>query len=278
MDIERYLHRIGLKSVPATAEGLRALQTAQMQAITFEDIDPLLGVVPDVTLEGIYEKTVVQGRGGYCFELNSLFGAALAALGFQARRVMARVRNGAPQGAQRSHLAWLVDVEGEEWLADTGFGGSGASVPLRTAERDTQAAPSGDYRLREDEAAGELVLERGTPEGWLSLYGFDRVPVLDADIAAANFVCARWERAPFSGNLMLSRHRADGRVSLLNTALRVENREGVTRSVVASPGALHEAMTELFALPLDRATTDAIWARLEALGHLADADGGTAGG
>lgn len=268
MDIERYLQRIGLESCEASAEGLRALQAAQMQAVTFEDIDPLLGIVPDVGLAGVFDKIVVGGRGGYCFEVNTLFGAALAAFGFDARRVMARVRNGAPQGAQRSHLAWIVRIEGEEWLADTGFGGSGASVPLRLAMRDVQPAPSGDYRLRADEEAGETVLERRTPDGWFSLYGFDRVPVRDADIEAANFVCARWEKASFPHNLMLSRHRPDGRVSLLNTALRVETRDGVEKSVVASADALHGAMTGLFGLPVDRAMSATIWRRLETLGHL----------
>ena len=192
----------------------------------------------------------------------------MAEAGFSASRVMARVRNGAPQGAQRSHLAWVVDIDGEEWLADTGFGGSGASVPLRIAERDIQPAPSGDYRLREDETAGETVLERRTPEGWFALYGFDRVPVRDADIEAANFVTARWEKAPFSSNLMLSRHREDGRISLLNTALRVENRDGVTKRAVMSRDEMQRVLVDDFALPVDDVMADAIWRRLEACGHV----------
>jgi N-hydroxyarylamine O-acetyltransferase len=271
MDIDRYLERIGLEGCDATAGGLRALQAAQMRAITFENIDPLLGIVPDVSLAGVEDKLIARRRGGYCFELNTLFGAALSAFGFRAARVMARVRNGAPQGGQRSHLAWIVTLDGEEWLADTGFGGAGASVPLRIGARDVQAAPTGRYRFAEDEAAGELVLERETPEGWFSLYGFDRVPVRDADIEAANFVCARWEKAPFPANLMLSRHREDGRISLLNTALRVENRACVTKSVIGSLAQLHETLAGEFALPCDRDMVAAVWRRLEVLGHLEEA-------
>lgn len=269
MELRDYLKRTGLDGVEPTAEGLRALQEAQMRAITFENIDPLLGVVPDVSPDGVVDKLLRRGRGGYCFELNTLFGAALAHAGFDAGRVMARVRNGAPKGAQRSHLAWVVDIGGEEWLADTGFGGSGASVPLRIAERDVQRAPSGDYRLREDAEAGELVLERRTPEGWFPLYGFDRVPVRDADIEAANFVTARWEKAPFPANLMLSRHRSDGRISLLNMAFRVENRDGVTRSEIGSIGEMQGVLVGDFGLPVDDAMTDAIWKRLAVCGHVA---------
>lgn len=268
MDFDRYLERIGLEGCDATVSGLRALQSAQMRAITFEDIDPLLGIVPDVSLAGIEDKLIARGRGGYCFELNTLFGAALSAFGFQAERVMARVRNGAPQGAQRSHLAWIVTLDGEEWLADTGFGGAGASVPLRIGARDVQAAPTGRYRFTEDGAAGELVLERETPEGWISLYGFDRVPVRDIDIETANFVCARWEKAPFPSNLMVSRHSEDGRISLLNTALRVENSSGVAKTTIGSLAKLHETLAGAFALPCDRDMATAVWTRLEALGHL----------
>lgn len=268
MDMAGYLRRIGLDRCEPTMEGLRKLQSAQMRSIVFENIDPLLGKVPDVSLPAIFEKIVVSGRGGYCFELNTLFGAALSASGFEAARVLARVRNGAPRGGQRSHLAWIVRVDGEDWLADTGFGGAGASVPLRTASRREQEAPTGLYRFVEDAEAGELVLERKTPEGWHALFGFDRVPVRDADIEAANFVCARWEKAPFPSNLMMSLHRGDGRVSLLNTALRVESRDGIVKTSLHSEEDLHAVLDSEFGLPAAAGLAPAIWRRIEALGHV----------
>lgn len=266
-DLDLYLQRIGLDRVEPTAKGLQALQAAQMRAIAFENLDPLLGFVPDVTPAGAFEKLVARERGGYCFELNTLFGAALAAAGFEATRVMARVRNGAARGAQRSHLAWIVLADGGEWLADTGFGGPGTSVPLDLASREAQSAPTGRYRFVDDASAGEVVLQRETAEGWFSLFGFDRVTVHDVDVEAANFVCARWERAPFSSNLMVSRHALDGRISLLNTTLRRETPAGVTKSTVASPAELHETLSSDFGLPVDEAMTAAIWDRLAALGH-----------
>jgi len=268
MDMDSYLHRIGIGGCEPTLEGLRTLQSAQMRSITFENIDSLLGKVPDVSLPGIFEKTVLAGRGGYCFELNTLFGAALSATGFEAVRVLARVRNGAPRGGQRSHLAWIVTIDGEEWLADTGFGGAGASVPLRIASRDVQEAPTGRYRFVDDAEAGECVLERETSDGWFALFGFDRVPVRDADIESANFVCARWEKAPFPGNLMLSLHRDDGRVSLLNAALRVENRDGIVKSTVASEAELRAVLSDRFQLSAAVDLAPAIWRRLAALGHV----------
>ena len=89
MDLDRYYRRIGIDKPSPDAAGLRRLQSGQMNAVTFENIDPLLGIVPDVSLEGIFDKVVGRGRGGYCFELNTLFGAALKETGFEASRVMA---------------------------------------------------------------------------------------------------------------------------------------------------------------------------------------------
>lgn len=268
MDLDRYYRRIGIDRPSPDAPGLRRLQSAQMDAVTFENIDPLLGIVPDVSLDGIFDKLVERGRGGYCFELNTLFGAALEETGFDARRIMARVRNGAPQGANRSHLAWIVTVGGEEFLADTGFGGSGTSIPLPLASREVLQAPTGRYRFTEDEAAGELVLEREMPDGWYSLFGFDRVPVRDADIEAANFVTARWEKAPFPSNLMLSRHTQAGRISLLNTALRIEGADGVTKRTIGSADEMQAVLSADFALPVDAPLAADIWRRLEACGRI----------
>lgn len=100
-DLAAYLARLGLAAPAATAAGLAGLQQAQLRAIAFENLDPLLGRLPDLAPDALMRKLVAGRRGGYCFELNGLFGAALA-----------RVRNGAPEGGARTHLAWIVTIEG----------------------------------------------------------------------------------------------------------------------------------------------------------------------
>jgi N-hydroxyarylamine O-acetyltransferase len=262
MEIERYFERIGLAGCDSDTEGLRAVQSAQMRSITFENIVTFLGDVPDIAPEAIFRKLVVDDRGGYCFELNSLFGAALDAIGFKASRVLARVRNGAVRGGARTHLAWVVTIAGEEWLADTGFGGPGAAAPLLMGTAQAQQTPSGRYRLREDEIAGENVVERETANGWFALYGFDRAPVADADIDAANFLCARWEKAPFPSNFMASRHTADGRVNILNRTLRVERAGETSSQKLGTQAELYDVLAGEFGLAYPRETASAIWERL----------------
>jgi len=265
-----YLARIGLDRIDASADGLDALVKAQMASIPFENIEPLLGTVPDLSPQALWRKLVTERRGGYCMEQNALLGEALDALGFAARPFLGRVRLGAPTGRQRSHYAWIVDLGGREFLADAGFGGPGAHgiVPLDGAGAE-HAVGGRTFRLRADDATGETVLERLQPEGWFALYGFDRVPVTTHDVEAANFVCARWEKSPFPAHLMLSLHRDGGRAAMFDTALTLESAAGVERRTLDSTDEFAAVLDGVFGLQLDRVTADAVWSRIG--GSLSDA-------
>lgn len=260
-----YLKRIGLAGTEpaADAAGLALLQTAQMQAITFENIDTLLGRVPDLDPEALWQKLIHDGRGGYCFELNGLFAMALDHFGFSARPLLARVRMGAPKGGPRSHHAFIVSAGEREYLADTGFGGPAPAAPLPIDRNVVQQVAGVDFRIRWDDATGEEVLERRTGEGWLSLYGFDRAPVAAPDYEVANFVTARWEKSQFPTTLMMTRLTPDGRMSLRNRALRVIGPEGPTEErEITSAEDLAQVLRGPFQLRLTEDQIAAIWARI----------------
>lgn len=261
-----YLERIKLAECPPTLAGLKRLQFAQMRQIAFENVAPYLGSVPDLSPEAIWEKLVTGGRGGYCFELNRLLGAAMAAIGLAIRPVLGRVRMGAPVGGPRTHLAWIVSVDGGAWLADAGFGGPGPVEPLSLDEDQAQTIRGIGFRVRPDPESGERVVERATETGWFALYGFDHVPVPDVDVEAANFLCSRWSKSPFPANLMLHRVTDAGRVSLLNKTVRNARGEETEVSVIGSLAALEACLADKFALRYDGNTVQAIWDKLRADG------------
>jgi N-hydroxyarylamine O-acetyltransferase len=263
-DLATYLGRIGIGEIAPTAEGLQQLQFAQMRTIPFENITPLLGDVPDLAPETVWQKLVLSGRGGYCFELNGLFGRAIEAAGFAATPVLCRVRLGAPAGGPRSHLAWIVTIDGREWLADAGFGGPGPTAPLVLIDDEAQETGGIRFRIRPDPATGESVVERQMSEGWFPLYGFDRGPVFDPDIEAANFVTARWDKSPFPTHLMVNITRPDGRASLFNTAAKIDKPGKVEEWIIGSGSELHGVLADLFGLACDPAITAAVWKKTEA--------------
>jgi len=242
--ISDYLARIGQRPAAPSPAALGALQAAQLAAIPFENIDPFLGILPDLDDRAIWHKLVTRRRGGYCLELNALFGTALRALGYEATPVLGRVRMGAPRGNMRAHLAHVVRFGATRYLADAGFGGPAPEAPLAIGAEGEQPDRLGRFRLRSDAETGETVLERHTAEGWFGLYGFDGVEVTGPDLVAANFVCARFPASPFPNHLMLNRVTAEGRSSLFD--LQLTTPQG--RRTIASQADLARVLADAFTL------------------------------
>jgi len=270
-DLGAYLQRIELFNCRPTLAGLKRLQFAQMRQVAFENVAPYLGSVPDLSPEAIWEKLVTGGCGGYCFELNRLFGAAMAAIGFSIRPVLGRVRMGAPVGGPRTHLAWIVSLGSRTWLADAGFGGPGPVEPLGLDEDGAQTIRGIGFRVRSDPESGERVIERATETGWFALYGFDQAPVPDVDVEAANFLCSRWSKSPFPANLMLHRVTDAGRISLLNKTMRNVRGKETEVSVIGSLAGLEDCLVDGFGLRYEGNIVQAIWDKLRAKGDEATA-------
>ena len=124
MNIDKYLDRIGLKTAPKTdLSGLQLLQSNHLYNVPFENLDIHIGRTIILDYQRIYEKIVQQKRGGFCHELNGLFYLVLCELGFDAKRISARVINDQNlPGHEYGHMTILVTIDGEEWLTDVGFG------------------------------------------------------------------------------------------------------------------------------------------------------------
>ena len=94
-DLDAYLPRVGgARALAPSLEGLVDLHRAHCAAIPFENLDILLGRPIALDLPSLQAKLVQGGRGGYCFEQNTLFQAALEALGYRVTALAARVRVG----------------------------------------------------------------------------------------------------------------------------------------------------------------------------------------
>jgi N-hydroxyarylamine O-acetyltransferase len=164
IDLDAYLERTG--AAPPLAPGreaLVALHRAHCAAIPFENLDLLLGRGISLDLAALEAKLVRGRRGGYCFEQNTLFRAALEAMGFRTTALAARVRVGTTEVRPRTHMLLRVDLPEGPFLADVGFGGDGLVHPIPLAEgRENWVGPTG-HRLRRE---GDLwVLQGGQGAG-----------------------------------------------------------------------------------------------------------------
>jgi N-hydroxyarylamine O-acetyltransferase len=262
-DLSKYLDRIGLRLPGTGRAGLSAVHRAHMTGIPFENIEPLLGKVPSLDPAELFDKLVTRKRGGYCFEHNGIYAAALRALGFEITPVLGRVRNGAREGGARTHQAHLVALDDGLWLTDVGFGGHSPLAPLPVRFGHEYDAPNGRYRFVEDMQSGETVLERLSGEDWVALWGWDDYPVRPVDIEAANVVTACWDKAPFSSNLMAAFHGPQGRVTLFNRACSRGLPPDLDTRILDDAEALGAVLAGDFALDLSPDEVARIWAKIE---------------
>ena len=101
-----YLQRLGYDTPPApTLQTLRDLQLRHVCTFAFESLSTLLRQPVPIDLASVERKVLLDGRGGYCYELNQMFLALLQELGFDARGITGRVVMGGPADARtaRTH-------------------------------------------------------------------------------------------------------------------------------------------------------------------------------
>jgi N-hydroxyarylamine O-acetyltransferase len=222
-DLDAYLFRVGYEGPRKPClEVLEELHVRHAGSIPFENLDVRLGRPILLDLSSLQAKMVAGRRGGYCFEQNTLFSAALRALGFGVETLEARVR---PPGAEtvlpRTHMVLRVVVDGRPWLSDVGFGGDG---PLRPVPLDGEPSsqPGGVYRVAAEGALQVLQLDRGS--GWADLYAFGPVPALPVDYEVANHYVSTHPGSTFVRSLTVqvsrpeARHFLRGRRYVVRTA------------------------------------------------------------
>jgi N-hydroxyarylamine O-acetyltransferase len=211
LDLDAYLDRLGLSGRPGLAE----VHLAHACSIPFENLDPHRGVPVSLDDDALARKLVSGGRGGYCFEQNLLFKAALEQLGARVEMMLARVRAGAPPGTirPRTHLVLRVEAEGAVWHADVGFGVGTLLQPIPFGAGGVFEQAGWSYRVVDDGPL--LVLQTDDGSDWRDLYALHPEPVPFIDVETSNWYTATYPTSPFVTGLMVTTHHRDGtRVSL----------------------------------------------------------------
>ncbi|KMS59760.1 arylamine N-acetyltransferase [Novosphingobium barchaimii LL02] len=268
MDLDRYLGRIGLVARPSAGpEAIAALQSAHRLAIGFENLDVMLGRPIRIDARSVFDKIVVNGRGGYCFEQNRLFGDVLSALGVANRPLLARVRLGLAHDVipPRTHVCLLAAIAGGEWLVDAGFGGSDlAPLPLEDGA-EAHTVDGARHRLRRTGARGSLegewLLERAGPvcatDGraaahgdWQAQYTFDLAQVVPGDLEQANHWTSTRPDTRFTSLHVASIPLIGGFASMVDRDLTVHGPNGTERRVMADAADYARTLCEVFRIAM----------------------------
>ncbi len=259
-DADAYLARIGMqRPTKLTKEYLDALVFAHQCTVPFENIDICeRGKSVSIATQDLYNKIVVNKRGGYCFELNGLFVLLLRALGFDAYSCPCRVMMGPASEKEPGpvmHRGTIVNLDGKKLFCDVGFGGPmpHGSVEIVDGVKQIQRGDTFwfdrideywwilkreavDPETGEQTAANTLCISTGKWE-----------PV---DYLFANQACSEGPEAFFGKMAMVNLCYEDGHASLNDHTLTVmQNGERIVREI--SKDELYDVLAEYFNLVVE---------------------------
>lgn len=242
--VEVYFERLELiRPTGNDLEALNRLLFAQLTHIPFDSLDVWgAGSCPSLVLDDIFRKIIDGGRGGYCFELNTLFRALLNAVGFDAYQVIACILNpdGTPQPP--AHNVILCNLDGKRYFLDVGYGGP---VPYQAMEL-TEGVQNGFLLKHEN---GVWFIYRATEEEQRPLTCFRDVPASINDLIPLNFYISQRPDSHFRHLIHLSKRNPDGSVYGLNgTEFKIHTSDEVTVREVTSIEEVKQIMLTYFGM------------------------------
>lgn len=261
MDSERYLSRLNIDpgTVTAEYETLERLQNAHVRSVPFENIaitgDPsgtFAGSGVSLDAASLFEKIVERQRGGFCYELNGLFGWLLEEFGFDRRQVAGRVLTG--DGEARppaNHLTNIVTLD-RRYIVDVGLGLPPARRPLPFDGESRRDETGVEWRLTESgrpDADYQTEFRRPDDEEWIARYVFrDQERQIEYVAATCEYLTTAPE-SPFTGEPFVTIATDSGHLKLKNgTLVRTEN--GETREVAVADDEWPAMLESEFGIPV----------------------------
>ncbi len=250
MNVNHYLERIKYSGdLEASLKTLTLLHQSHLRTVPFENLDIPLSRNIELSLPKIYQKVVNERRGGFCYELNSLFCWLLRELGFEVSMLSAQVFDGEAFGSKFDHLFLLVHFADQQVLADVGFGDSYDDPLIFDESVQTQASRT--YQIK---AQGDMftLYQLRDDDTFVPQYQFTRQTFQLADFAA---MCVYHQTAPesiFTQKQVCTLLTSSGRVTLANGYLiitDVENNEKI-KTVIKSEAEYRHLLKTHFEMEL----------------------------
>ncbi|KAF9155812.1 N-terminal acetyltransferase [Linnemannia schmuckeri] len=241
-----------------TLATLQELQTRFVTTIPFETLSlrttASRGV--DISLEGIYDRMIVQKRGGWCFSLNRLGYELLLGLGFRTQFTIGRVckplkptdpLNYSAKTHRVSIVRFLDEATGSDtkYLFDIGFGNS-SQLPIQLKEGATIEFKGHIRRMStrtHNQAQPEILgnspfvmwcFEEYLPaeDTWVPCYVFTEQQFYENDCQVANFYTCYSPASVFFKAFWCIRSTLEGDYYLLlEKRLIIKNAKGLVKQI-----------------------------------------------
>ncbi|KAL9100884.1 MAG: hypothetical protein Q9163_003795 [Psora crenata] len=203
---------------------LAMLQKNTLATVPFEDLSIHYSAHHKVSIDPaeVFQKVVGRGRGrgGYCMELNCLFGSVLRSFGYDIYSVGVRVNRaavGEGEGYHEwSHMVNIVKIGNKKYMVDVGFGANVPTYPLllEHAHEESSVAPS-RIRIIYDNLPDNtdpsqrfwIYQTRHFPDSeWISTYALTEVEFLPQDYEMMNFWTSNSPKSIFTNMIIVAKY------------------------------------------------------------------------
>ena len=210
MDVKSYLARIGIDEIPKpTLESLMDIQSRHLLSVPFENLNIHIYNKLPINPDYIFDKIVLQRRGGICYELNYLYRLLLIELGYKTFFYGGRTNK---NGTFFDHSFPMVEIEGKKYLTDVGFGDN-FLYPLEFKVDVPQEDPKGLFTI-EYEGGGYYTVYKGLDGSKYREYTFTLNLRKISEFNERKIYYCTDSRSHFHKNLICSIEKENGRVSL----------------------------------------------------------------
>lgn len=251
MEVEKYLSRINYKSkVRLNEECLRELHRCHIFSIPFEGLDVQINRRIVLDIQSIYEKVVLNNRGGFCYELNYLFHTLISKLGFKSALLSSRIYDDDGRiGPEYDHMSLIVRLDCD-WLLDVGYGDLFIE-PLKIHEESNQEDEFKIYQIQPLEEHRFLLLESLKDEAlFQKRYEFDERPKKIEDFQDQCYAKQYSPDSYFVKNRVCTMPFPAGRKTLFNDKFSKRVGERKVEEVVADEGTFRAVLEKEFGMKL----------------------------
>lgn len=258
MNLAQYLQRIDYHHTPEVDyDTLCRIHRQHLLHIPYENFDVQLRRPLDFDPQRIFNKLVVNRRGGWCYEMNGLLGWALGQIGFQVTRMSGAVMRAAEGDGQfGNHLVLEVMLD-QPYLADTGLGdGITYPIPIREGTYQQQFL---NYRLeRLDDGTWRM---HNHEHSNVASFDFRHAPADESELSGKCHWLQTDSKSPFRKVLIAQKLTTHGYAQQLGKRFTNLTATGETVEDIHDPNAFNAHMLNTFGIDQD---IQPIWEQLVA--------------
>lgn len=211
-------NRIGI-ALPARASktSIEQITKAMVNQIPFENLDVLAGLPIQDAFEDVFNKIVINRRGGLCFEMNALLLKILQHLDVPCYRIEAQMVVEGELREQANHLGLVAVLSGKPYLVDIGDGrGIWGILPLDRSAHHHQL--NTDYWVN-DIGNNTYQLQFNNADGLQTRYQFTNQSIARQAFTRAKTFIQSDPQSVFHKRMIVSRIDNDARITLSESEL-----------------------------------------------------------